>query len=107
MRRSGAPATLGRCTEERLNAARGRSPRQAGGMAAQSAPIHIAMEIRNVLMQTSDTTSWKRSAIIASCFANVYVLFLFCFKVNGSGQSLLTNGAARWGVVKDWFPERA
>jgi hypothetical protein len=31
------------------------------------APIQIAMETRKVLMQTSETTSWMKSAITLSC----------------------------------------
>lgn len=54
--------------------------RPAGG--PQSAPIHMAIVMRKVLMHTSDTTSWKKSAINASCSVSVHTLFSFCFKVN-------------------------
>jgi hypothetical protein len=43
----------------------------------QSAPIHTAIETRNVLMQTSETTSCTKSVMITSCFQYVRNLFSF------------------------------
>jgi hypothetical protein len=49
----------------------------AENLQSQSAPIHTAIEIRNVLMQTSETTSCTKSVMIPSCFQYVRSLFSF------------------------------
>jgi hypothetical protein len=44
---------------------------------SQRAPIHTAIETKNVLMQTSETTSCTKSVMIPSCFLYVRTLFPF------------------------------